>query len=184
MTTTPAPATLADLTEQRQRLEQRRATLTAQRPTVALAAAGGTPDAITDARHLTEELADLAVQLDGLDVAEQELRRLETVRKREQAAAAEQDRVATVAEVRGHLGQALTELEAVLLDLEHRVARVDTLAIRLDQLEVRPAQAPPFRQRFLAARVVGRARAALALWRGLLGPGGWDTKALGPGDVT
>lgn len=170
-----------DIAATRRALEQRRAALVAERPGIALAAAGGDPGAIADARAVAEELSDIAVQLEGLDLAAAEARRLDAVRQQQQAERARQERAEHVADLRATLGAELAALETVLVDIGLRVVGIDALARELDGLEATPTT-PAYRRRYAAVRVVGRTRAALRCWAELL-PGGQDPKPLGPDDV-
>lgn len=173
-----APSAL-DIPELRRTLEQRRDELLGRRPTVALAAAGGDQAAIEQARRLTTELADLGVQLEGLGLAEREQRRLAEVRKQAAAAAADRERLDRIADLRTELATELGTIERLLVELGAHAAHVDALALELDRLEANPTT-PPYRRRWFARRVIGRATAALGCWAG---PGGRDPKPLGGHDV-
>lgn len=174
-------ATTFDIAATRAELEQRRAVLTAERPAVALRAAGGDASAIEQARHLTAELADIGLRLEGLALAEQEARRLGDVQKQQQAERARQERARVIAEVRAHLGREMSVMEEILVKLGECAVGIDALALELDGLESSPAT-PPYRRRYAAVRTLGRVRAALRCWAQLQ-PGGEDPRPLGDGDV-
>src|SRR5690242_8201709 len=115
MPTAPPAPTLDDLAHQRQALEARHADLTAQRPALALAAAGGDRAAIDAARDLAAELADVALALDGLDLAEQEAGRRASVARSEQEAAARQQARDDLALARLALGAELAAAEEAIV---------------------------------------------------------------------
>lgn len=176
-----AATTPLDIPELRHRHQLRRDELLGRRPALALKAASGDASAIEQARHLTAELADLAAQMEGLDLAEREQRRLEAVRKQEAEAAARQRTAERIAGLRDELRDELLAIEPLLVELGAHATRVDGLALELDGLEANPTT-PPYRRRWFARRVVGRALAALNCWPAML-PGGQDPKPLGAADV-
>lgn len=180
---TPTP-TVAEIAERRRELEARRDTLIARRPSVALAAAGGDPAALETARAITGELADLVVELDGLDLAQREVARLDEAGRRQRAAERRRELTNVLGDARATLAAELVATEARLATLAEQLARLAAAAQSVDQAAGRVEQ----RSAAVVAtrlRLAGRLAAITGVnWPLLLVRGALDDHTpLSPADV-
>lgn len=153
----PQAAPTSDaIAEQKLQLAARHADLTAQRPDVALRAAGGDPAAIEEARRLS---ADLVVQIEGLDLAEREAQGWVDATRSEAEARDHQERLAEAERVHGVLLAEVAAADAVIGDrLLDALGRVMTMARAADAARISAGQQPiiaPVIRKRLVERVCG-----------------------------
>ena len=175
--TTPAP----DIATQRRQLEARRRELTARRPAVALAAAGGDPAAVQAARDLADELTGITARLEDLTLAEREEQRLAEERRAEQARIARDGLLLARSGARRELSAALGDLERLLAALGAQLATVRDRARQVDALAADLGQ-QPYAEPACRGRVAGRILAVAAAWPLPLA-GQPDTRPLGADDA-